>query len=219
MPAKSVSPKKDPRVLTIESWPVERPIPYARNPRDIPEGAIAKVSGSIKEFGFRSPILVDGEGVIIAGHTRLLAAQRLKLAQVPVVVCHGLTPAQVKAYRIADNRTAQEASWDLEMLNIELKDLTGLDIDLSLTGLDPIELTSFLGKAADHDAEWDGMPDFEQEDAKGAYHVIVHFVTDQDADDFFALIERPKKSSMWWPEDRQGLEMGACFEQWVAEDE
>ena len=126
--------------MSVEMWPTERPIPYARNARVIPESAVAKVAGSIHEFGFRQPIVVDESGVIIAGHTRLLAAERLGLERVPVVVAAGLTPAQVKAYRLADNRTGQEATWDMELLGIELEELAGLDIDLLLTGFDGAEL-------------------------------------------------------------------------------
>jgi len=121
-------------------WPPSRCIPYARNARVIPDSAVGKVAASIKEFGFKQPIVVDGEGVIIAGHTRLLAAERLGLETVPVLVADDLTPAQVKAYRLADNRTGQEATWDMELLGIELEDLAGLDIDLSLTGFDGAEL-------------------------------------------------------------------------------
>jgi len=139
---------RDPELLSVEWWPLERPIPYARNARVCPESAIAKVAGSIKEFGFKNPILVDGEGVIIAGHTRLLAAQRLGIKVVPVVVAADLSPAQVKAYRLADNRTAQETSWDYEMLEFEMADLEALDYDVSLTGFDAEELLDLKGDAA-----------------------------------------------------------------------
>ena len=132
--------------LQVESWPIERPVPYARNARRCPEEAIAKVAGSIHEFGFRNPILVDGEGVIIAGHTRLLAAQRLELERVPVIVCADLSPAKVKALRLADNRTAQETSWDDELLTIELEELLGLDLDLGLTGFDEEEISALLAE-------------------------------------------------------------------------
>lgn len=125
---------------TLEWRPVESVIPYARNPRFVSETAISKVAGSIAEFGFRQPIVVDGEGIIIVGHTRLLAAQRLGLETVPVLVAADLSPAQVKAYRIADNRTAQETTWDYELLELEVDDLGELDYDLSLTGLDDDEL-------------------------------------------------------------------------------
>ena len=107
--------------LRIQWWPTTKPLPYARNARVCPEAAIAKVAGSIKEFGFKNPILVDAEDVIIAGHTRLLAAQRLELYQVPVIVCADLSPAKAKALRLADNRTAQETTWDDELLAIEIE--------------------------------------------------------------------------------------------------
>ncbi len=129
-----------PSKQTLEMWPPSRCIPYARNARIIPDSAVGKVAASIKEFGFKQPIVVDAEGVIIAGHTRLLAAERLGLEHVPVLVADDLTPAQVKAYRLADNRTGQEATWDMELLGIELEDLAGLDIDLSLTGFDGPEI-------------------------------------------------------------------------------
>ena len=83
--------------MKIEIWPIEKPIPYARNARKISDAAVAKVAASIKEFGFRQPIVVDTEGVIVAGHTRLLAARKLGLTEVPVHVATGLTPAQIKA--------------------------------------------------------------------------------------------------------------------------
>ena len=130
----------------LEHWPITKPIPYARNARVCPEPAIAKVAGSIHEFGFRSPILVDEEGVIIAGHTRLAAAQRLGLEKVPVIVCTGLTSAQVKAYRLADNRTAEETSWDDELLAVEIEELLGLDIDLATTGFGEDELAMLLAE-------------------------------------------------------------------------
>lgn len=106
-----------PEAATVEWWPAERVIPYARNPRTATDTAVGKVAASIKEFGFRVPIIVDGEGVIIAGHTRLAAAQRLGLERVPVLVAADLSPAQVKAYRIADNRTGQEAGWQTVQFN------------------------------------------------------------------------------------------------------
>ena len=94
--------------MNIELWDIGRVIPYARNARKIPDKAVNKVAASIKEFGWRQPIVVDRESVIIVGHARLLAAQKLGLTQVPVHVADNLTPAQVKAYRIMDNRSHQE---------------------------------------------------------------------------------------------------------------
>lgn len=130
--------------LKVCSWPIARPIPYARNSRKIPERAVDKVAASIKEFGWRVPIVVDKDGVIICGHTRLLAAKKLGLQEVPVHVADNLTPAQVKAYRLMDNRSHEEAQWDLELLGPELAELRGLDFDLELTGFDGREIDELL---------------------------------------------------------------------------
>lgn len=126
--------------LKVEAWEIDRPIPYERNARIVPESAVRKVAESIRAFGFRSPIIVDSAGVIIAGHTRLLAARAIGLKRVPVIVAADLTPEQAKALRLADNRTAQETTWEYERLNLELEELAALDFDVSLTGFDPDEL-------------------------------------------------------------------------------
>jgi len=130
--------------MNIELWPIDKPIPYARNARKISEAAVAKVAASIKEFGWRQPIVVDKEGVIVAGHTRLLAARKLGLTMVPVHVAANLTPAQIKAYRLMDNRSHEEAEWDSELLPLELEDLKASDFDLELTGFDEHELSKLL---------------------------------------------------------------------------
>lgn len=130
--------------LKVAWWPIERPAPYERNPRIVPEPAIAKVAASIAEYGWKVPLVVDADGLIITGHTRLLAAKRLGLAEVPVIVASDLSAAQVKAYRIADNRTAQETSWDLDLLPGELGDLLGLDYDLDLLGFEADELAEIF---------------------------------------------------------------------------
>jgi len=145
--------------LTVEWWPLERPVPYARNPRVAPEEAIAKVAASLKEFGFRQPIVVDAEGVIICGHTRLLAAQRLGLEQVPVHVATGLTPEQVKAYRLMDNRSSQETSWDGDLLPLELEELLGLQVDLALTGFEAEELAAILATPTEGLTDPDLVPE------------------------------------------------------------
>ncbi len=145
--------------LAIEWWPAEKPVPYARNPRQAPEAAITKVAASLKEFGFRQPIVVDEEGVILAGHTRLLAAKRLGLARVPVHVAAGLTPEQAKAFRIADNRSAQETAWDLELLPLELSELEGAGYDLALTGFDPEEYAAYLAEPTEGLTDSDLVPE------------------------------------------------------------
>lgn len=130
--------------FTIHWWLIDKPISYARNARNIPERAVDKVAASLKEFGWRQPIVVDNAGVIICGHTRLLAAKKLGFDQVPVHIAANLTPAQVKAYRLMDNRSHEEAEWDFELLGPELEELRGLDFDLELTGFDSREIDDFL---------------------------------------------------------------------------
>ena len=124
-------------MMKIELWPIDRPVPYAKNPRKIPQSAIDKVAASIKEFGWRQPIVVDAEGVIVVGHSRLLAARKLGLLEVPVHVAADLTEAQCRAYRIADNRAGEEARWDDELLKLELSELGEL---AGLTAFDPKEI-------------------------------------------------------------------------------
>lgn len=121
--------------MKVEMWSIDKVIPYARNPRKN-DAAVPKVMASLKEYGFRQPIVVDKEGVVIVGHTRLKAAQQLGMTEVPVHTATGLTASQVKAYRIADNRTSEEAEWDQELLGLELSDLREADFDLNLTGFD-----------------------------------------------------------------------------------
>ncbi|MBI3461453.1 MAG: ParB N-terminal domain-containing protein [Planctomycetes bacterium] len=117
--------------------------PYDKNPR-VNDGAVDAVVASIKEFGWQQPIVVDKDGVIVVGHTRYKAAIKLGLEKVPVHVARDLTPAQAKAYRIADNQTASIAAWDFELLPLELADLQAMDFDLNLLGFDPDELTKIL---------------------------------------------------------------------------
>lgn len=120
--------------LAAEAWPVDRPKPYAKNPRRN-DAAVEKVAASIREFGWAQPIVVDGDGVIIIGHTRIKAAKRLGLKTVPVLVRDDLTPEQVAALRLADNKTAELAEWDEPLLAAELDALVGA-VDMEQFGFD-----------------------------------------------------------------------------------
>ena len=119
-------------------------IPYARNSRTHSDEQVAQIAASIHEFGFTNPVLIDEDGGIIAGHGRTLAAQRLKMTEVPTILLAGLTPAQKRAYVIADNKLALNAGWDIDFLKVELADLSSEGFDLSLTGFDPNELAKLL---------------------------------------------------------------------------
>jgi DNA modification methylase len=125
--------------MHVEERPINSIRPYHRNPR-INAAAVDAVATSIKEFGFRQPIVVDEDGVIIAGDTRYRAACKLGLPTVPVHAARGLTPAQVKAYRLADNQTASLSRWDEDLLPLELAELQQMQFDLSLTGFSSEEL-------------------------------------------------------------------------------
>ena len=136
----------------VEQWPIERLIPYARNSRTHSDAQVAQIAASIKEWGFTTAVLVDEQGGLIAGHGRLMAARKLGMAQVPVMVAAGWTDAQKRAYIIADNKLALNAGWDNELLSLELAELEGLGFDVELTGfsaeeidaLKPLEVTEGL---------------------------------------------------------------------------
>ena len=130
--------------MKVEMRSIESVKPYESNPR-VNDKAVDAVAASIREFGWRVPIVVDEAGVIIAGHTRLLAARKLGLKEVPVHVAVGLTPEQVRAYRLADNKLHELSEWDYDLLPIELSDLRGMDIDLELLGFSSEELEELLG--------------------------------------------------------------------------
>lgn len=133
----------------IEYLETEKLVPYARNSRTHSDEQVQQIMGSIKEFGFTNPILVDAEGLIIAGHGRTMAAQRLGMKEVPCLRLGHLTESQKKAYVIADNKLALNAGWDDEMLRLELADLQDADFDLSLTGFDDEELNALLAAAVE----------------------------------------------------------------------
>ncbi len=129
--------------MKIELWKTSDIKPYANNPR-LNDAAVDAVAASIREFGFKVPIVVDGDGVIVTGHTRLKAAIQLGMETVPVIVAKDLTPEQVRAYRIADNKTAELAEWNYELLPIELSQLTEAGFDFSDFGFSAVELAQLL---------------------------------------------------------------------------
>ena len=129
--------------MHIEMRPISDVRPYENNPRQN-EAAVDAVAESIRQFGFRQPIVIDTDGVIVCGHTRFKAAQKLGLTEVPVHIATDLTPEQIKAYRIADNKTADLATWDYELLPIELSELQGMGMDLELLGFSKDDLAKLL---------------------------------------------------------------------------
>jgi len=130
-------------------------IPYARNARKHSDQQVAQIAGSIQEFGFNAPVLIDGQNGIIAGHGRVMAANLLKLESVPCVRLSHLSDAQKRAYILADNRIALNSGWDEAMLANELQDLHADDVDLGLTGFDADELSKMLELEAGEDEKAD----------------------------------------------------------------
>jgi hypothetical protein len=130
--------------VQIECRPLSEIKPYPKNARRIPQAAIDAVAKSIQEFGWRQPIVVDKESVIVVGHVRLKAAYQLGLEEAHVHVALDLTPAQIRAYRLMDNRSNDYASFDIDLLGEEMRELAKLDLDLSLTGFEQSEIDSFL---------------------------------------------------------------------------
>jgi len=127
--------------MQIKEIEVSKLIPYANNSRTHDDAQVAQLAASIKEFGFRNPILVDGMG-IIAGHGRLMAARKLGLDKVPTIDCSDMTETQKKAYIIADNKLALNSGWDSELLKLEITDLQNTDFDLSLLGFNQEEFAA-----------------------------------------------------------------------------
>ncbi len=117
--------------------------PYPNNPRHNAPGVDA-VAASIREFGFKNPVIIDRTGEIVAGHTRIMAAEKLGLKKVPCIIADDLTEAQIKAFRIADNQTASLTGWNEELLSVELDALADMDFDLSITGFSDIEIGELL---------------------------------------------------------------------------
>ena len=145
--------------MQITNMKITEITPYERNPRNN-DNAVEAVAASIREFGWRAPIVVDKDRVVICGHTRLKAAQRLGLEEVPVHIAADLTPEQIQAYRIADNKTGEIAEWNFDLLPLEIRELQEADFDLSLLGFDSEELDRLLnGGANDTVASGETDPD------------------------------------------------------------
>lgn len=151
----SPTPPKEFMTPEIRMIAVDALIPYARNARTHSDGQVAQIAASIAEFGFTNPILSDGERGVIAGHGRLMAARKLGLTEVPVIELAHLTPTQKKAYILADNRIAENAGWDEELLKLELAELQAAEYDLDLMGFSDEEIDKLLNG----DEQSDGLTD------------------------------------------------------------
>lgn len=149
--------------MKIEIADINSIQPYINNPRKLKDSAIDKVAMSIKEYGFRQPIVVDANRIIVVGHTRYRASKKLGLKEVPITIAENLTQEQINAYRIADNRTNEEAEWDLELLKTEIKELELADFNLDLTGFDEDQLNNMLFEEKQGLTDEDAVPEAPEE--------------------------------------------------------
>lgn len=172
--------------MKVEQWPIDRPKPYPNNPR-LNDDAVAKVAASIKAYGFRQPIVVNQDGVIVVGHTRLKAAQQLGMNKVPVHVAD-LTPEQARAYRIADNRTAEEAEWDASLLQSEIDALLADGYDIELLGFDEGEVDKLLDQFDVDEIEPPALADGDRE----PFTQMTFTLHDDQAADVKAAIDKAK---------------------------
>ena len=179
-----------------EKWPAtkivlfetDKLIPYARNSRVHSTEQIAQIAASIQEWGFTVPILIDEKNTLIAGHGRLLAAQKLELKKIPVMIAKGWSDAQKRAYVIADNKLAINAEWDEELLKVEIKQLELEKFDISTMGFELDELTDlFLDKdfgETDAFDEWQDMPEYDNENLDYFRTIKIHFDNQEDVNSF-----------------------------------
>ncbi len=213
--AKSRAAKKAKEVDTmkgVEHWAIDKPKPYKLNAKNHPAAQIELLARIIQKHGFDQPIVVDTKGVIVKGHGRLLAARKLKMETVPVVVRH-FTPGEAAEARIADNRLA-EFGWDFQTLVADVMEglQHGLDIDVTGFTLKELGLDQVAGatagvpndKALDTKEAWAGMPEFNQEDLTAFKSVIVNFNSEESLAAFAKLMGQSvglSTRSIWFPKE------------------
>jgi hypothetical protein len=199
--------------LKITYKPVADLIPYARNSRTHSDAQVAQIAASIREFGWTNPVLLDGDNGIIAGHGRVMAAQKLGETQVPTIELGHMSATQKRAYIIADNKLALNAGWDEQILMFELQDIESLGADLGITGFTDAEIGRLFtniddtnhGDKTDAEEEWQGMPEFISNDPCFR-KIVMNFDTQEAVDEFFILIGQEgteKTKSLWHPKKEQ----------------
>src|SRR5882762_4494282 len=144
--------------MAIEWREISTLIPYARNARTHSDAQIAEIAGSIREFGFTNPVLIDTKGGIIAGHGRVLAARQLEMSEIPTICLSGLSETQRRAYRVTDNKMALNSGWDPDLLRLELGELKLDGFDLALTGFGELELGDLLAERTEGLTDPDDAP-------------------------------------------------------------
>jgi|TARA_B100001939_G_scaffold346898_1_gene366943 hypothetical protein len=193
--------------MKIKNIDIEKLRPYKNNPRKHSESQIEQIANSINEFGFVNPIIADENNMILAGHGRFLAANKLLLTEVPVVQITDLDEKQKKALVIADNKIAMNSDWNEDLLWQQIQELSKDGFDLSLLAFNDMEIMPMIDSntVIDPLKEWEDMPEF-TEDSKTAFRsLIVHFTCQEDIDQFSELVEQTftdKTKFMWYPEQQ-----------------
>jgi len=193
--------------MKIKNIDIEKLRPYKNNPRKHSESQIEQIANSINEFGFVNPIIADENNMILAGHGRFLAANKLLLTEVPIVQITDLDEKQKKALVIADNKIAMNSDWNEDLLWQQIQELSKDGFDLSLLAFNDMEIMPMIDSntVIDPLKEWEDMPEF-TEDSKTAFRsLIVHFTCQEDIDQFSKLVEQTftdKTKFMWYPEQQ-----------------
>lgn len=188
-------------------------VPYAKNSRTHTEAQVRQIANSFKKFGMINPVVIDGENGIMAGHGRVLAAELLGMDEIPTVEADWLSEEEKRAYVIADNKLSLNAGWDYDLLQQELQGLNEVDFDIGVTGFDDQELRYMLEGGQkivrgidDRENEWEGMPEFDNQDLSPHRQMIVSFKSDADVDAFAKLIGQQftdRTRSIWFPEEER----------------
>lgn len=169
--------------LKIEYKNTDSLIPYVNNSRTHSDEQVTQIASSIKEFNFTNPILIDEQGGIIAGHGRLMAANKLGLEQVPTITLVGLSEAQRKAYVIADNQLALNSGWDLELLRVEIEQLQALDFDIEILGFDDDQIASLLDLEDDDDEVADD--DFKELEDETKFLLLIEYDSERQLEKYY----------------------------------
>jgi hypothetical protein len=177
-------------------------IPYVNNARTHSDAQIDQLAESMREWGWTNPVLIDEKGMIIAGHGRVLAAQKLGLTEAAVMIARDWTDEQKQAYVIADNQLALNAVWDMNKLALEVSELQGMTFDISKLGFTPSEIDQMMAPPFDSEKAWHGMPNFDLVDKEAFHTVKVHFKDQESIDAFAKLVEQSvtdRTSYIWFP--------------------
>jgi hypothetical protein len=211
--------------MKLETLPIKELTPDPKNARKHDDENLRILAESLKKFGQRKPIVITQAGQVVAGNGTLEAAKKLGWLEIEVVrVPTDWTPEMIRAFAIADNRTAELSEFDRVILTEQLVELKEADFDLKALGFTETAVEDFsrisnaqVSGSTDALKEWVGMPDYDQEDKHSHWHCTVHFTSEERVQEFFRILETNKAKSFWWPES-DGLIGSNINEQYIVEE-